>query len=466
MSEEEMRTLGYQVVDYIVAHRSRLRDKKVFNMLNYEALRTMVPSALPQMGESPEQVLAELESLLNQSITHTDHPRFFAFIPSPSNYLSVLAQTLASGYNVFAGHWMAGSGAAMIETITIRWLCQLMDYPEGSGGIFLSGGSMANLQALATARHIKLGDNFAKGRVYYSEQTHSSLAKGLRILGFAPEQMCQIRVNSSMQMDLPDLSQQIKQDRERGYLPFCIVANAGTTNTGAVDHLPALAQMAQDQNMWFHIDGAYGAVAKLSEAYRGELQGLELADSITLDPHKWWFQPYETGCLLVKNKLHLKETFQVQAEYLDDTLREEEEINYYDYGVQLTRSFRAIKLYAFLKTKGIKALSQEITQGIRFAEYVHERLIRKPYWESIHPPSLGILAFRVKWYEDEPSNDQFNKALSEHILADGYAFITTSKIRGRMVLRMCPINPRLQTGELDETINRMEKYIESNAPYK
>ena len=455
-----MQDLGNQVLGYVIHHHSEIKDKKVFKSGDFASLEAKISSQLPLKGQDAAEVFSEVNTFINDHIAHTDHPRFFSFIPSPGNYLANLAEMLTSGYNVFAGHWFAGAAAGMIEKITLDWLCKIFRYPEGSGGIFTSGGSMANMTALATARNITLGEDFSKGVVYYSTQTHSSLSKGLRILGFRKAQMRPVSLTDDFRINITELKVRIEEDIEKGMVPCCIIGNAGTTNTGAVDDLKSLASIAGKHNMWFHIDGAYGAAAMLSEKYRYQLEGIELADSITLDPHKWWFQPYETGCLIVKDKHKLKQTFNVQAEYLDDTVRDEEEINFYDYGPQLTRSFRALKLYVYLRSKGIIALGKAITKGIEYAEYLESLFKQNAYWEIISPPSLGIIAFRLKISDDEIQNAGINRALSNYLLEDGYAMIITTKLKGKLVLRMCPIHPDLTKAELEEVVYRMNKFTQ------
>ncbi|MEM6318025.1 MAG: aminotransferase class I/II-fold pyridoxal phosphate-dependent enzyme [Bacteroidota bacterium] len=456
---EKMRQLGYQVIDTLVTHLETIRDKKVVNRKSYEELADVFDTDLPTQPIPPETVFKEIEQSVMTSILHTNHPRFYSFIPGPSNFISVLADTLATGYNVFAGHWLAGSGPAQIERITIAWLAELCGYDKSSGGIFTSGGSMANLMAIATAKKVKI-DNAQNGVVYYSNQTHSSVSKGLRTLGFLPHQMRPIAVGDDQKIILAELEAAVKEDSQKGFQPFCVIGNAGTTNSGTVDRLPEMATLAKRYNLWFHIDGAYGAAAVLSKIAKDQLSGIELADSITLDPHKWWFQPFEMGCLLVKNRHHLKQTFSVSAEYLIDTeTTDDDEINFYDYGVQLTRSFRALKLYTSLKTYGLTAFQQAIDKGILMAEYAEQLLRAKTHWEIITPAQLGIINFRFAPPNTSISElNELSKRISEKVVANGYAMIITTQIRGETVLRMCPIHPDLTKGDLENTIEQLDRF--------
>lgn len=466
MTEQEMKKLGYQVIDAIVDSRRNLASKRVFNRDSFETLDAKVGSEMPIAPENPEEVFKEIDGFISENVTHLDHPRFFSFIPGPSNYYSVLADTMATGHNVFAGHWMGGAYAAMVETRTLDWLAQIMEYPQGSGGIFTSGGSMANLTAIVAARENKLPNDHSKGTIYYSEQTHSSLAKALRILGFKPQNMRKIDSDEHFRIDTTALLTVIEEDMKNGLRPFCVIGNAGTTNTGAVDDLNALSQLAREHQLWFHVDAAYGGAAMLSKKHKNEIQGIEKADSITLDPHKWWFQPYEMGCLLVQDKNTLKNAFSVQAEYLDDTVGDPREINYYEHGVQLSRSFRALKLYTFFRCVGLNKIGEDVTRGIENAEYIETLLQQKDYWEIITKPSLGIISFRVKVCDNEAKNDAMNAKLSKHVLDDGYAMVTTTKLKGHVALRMCPIHPETTTAFLDRTFDIMCRFIEEEEKQK
>jgi len=218
--------------------------------------------------------------------------------------------------------------------------------------------------------------------------------------------------------------------------------------------------------MWFHIDAAYGGAILLSDKHKSKLGNVNKADSITLDPHKWWFQPYETGCLIVKDKNTLKKSFAVQAEYLDDTIRDDKEVNFYDYGPQLTRSFRALKLYTFFRCEGLNKIGKDVAKGIQNAEYIETLLNKEEHWEIISPASIGIISFRANPGSMEIDNDKLNSELSKYVLEDGYAMITTTKMNGNIVLRMCPIHPETTNEYIDNTFVIMNKFIENHLQYR
>ena len=302
LSREEMRALGHRVVDVLVEHFEKLPDKPVTRKANRATLEARLRVPIPEHGADALEILDQLQRDVFNHIMHVDHPRFFAFVPGPSNFVGAMADALASGFNVFAGTWLEASGPTQIELVTIDWLRQACGLPNSAGGLFVSGGSMANITALAVARHIRLGNRIEGAVVYCSDQTHSSIERGLRVLGFRSDQLRTIPSDDHFRLDMSALGQAVEMDRSAGRVPFCVVANAGTTNTGAIDPLSTLVRTCRRENMWLHVDGAYGAAAVLCERGQPLMEGLADADSLSLDPHKWLFQPYEIGCVLVRNE--------------------------------------------------------------------------------------------------------------------------------------------------------------------
>ncbi|MCI0524890.1 MAG: aminotransferase class I/II-fold pyridoxal phosphate-dependent enzyme, partial [Acidobacteria bacterium] len=404
--------------------------------------------------------LEQLQNDVWSNIGHVQHPRFFAFIPGPSNFVSVMADALASGFNPFAGNWLEGSGPSQIELVTIDWLREICGLPETAGGLFVSGGSMANLTALATARHARLDKGSENAVIYFSDQTHNSIEKGLRVLGFEQQQIRELPSDNAFRMPVASLRHAIAQDRTNGKQPFCVIANAGTTNTGAVDPLEHIADLCARENLWLHVDGAYGAAACLSDRGKRLLAGIERADSISLDPHKWLFQPFEIGCVIARDALSLKKTFHTMAEYLEDTRRvEEEEINYYDYGLQLTRGFRALKLWLSIKAFGASAFREAINRGFELAEYAESALRRSERWEIATPATMGIVTFRyVAEGCSESEINEIHRRMVEMMAEDGFAFANSTTLRGRTVMRFCTINPRATDEDIRATIEQLELF--------
>ena len=344
----------------------------------------------------------------------------------------------------------------------MNWLLRLFKFPTTKGGgIFTSGGSMANLTALVTARRQCCGDDFSKAIIYMSDQAHSSNVKAIRVLGFKKEQVRIIPTDMEYKMAINKLKNAIARDRLEGLKPFCIIASAGTTNTGSVDPLNEIAKICKTEKLWFHIDGAYGGAAILSKKGSALLKGIEKADSLTIDPHKWLFQPYEMGCLLVRNHKWLSQTFSEKPEYLRDIEGNTSEINFYDHGIQLTRRFRALKFYMSMKTFGLNAFKQAVSYAIDLTEDVESYLRKSPDWEVISPATLAVINFRYnpigKSFSDKKL-DSYNQRISEKIVDSREALLVTTVLQNQVVLRMCLINPRTTFQDVKETLKTCETF--------
>lgn len=469
LPSEEMRRLGYRVVDELIAHLETQGSHRVSTVRT----RAEMDSVLGPLSDEPtavDEVMRLVRGEVLEAITQVDHPRHFAFVPGAGNFVGAMADTLAAGFNVFAGHYLAGSGPAAVEMQTIEWLCRECGLPATAGGLFVSGGSMANLTALATARRVKLGGPDAAAVVYLSDQTHNSVAKGLRILGFRLEQVRTVATDGALRLSIEALERAVAEDRAAGRRPFCVVANAGTTNTGAVDPLDRVADVCAANGMWMHVDGAYGAAAVLTPQGKSALAGMERADSVTFDPHKWLFQPFEIGCVLVRDLRHLRQAFSVHdddhGEYLEDLARiVGEEIIFYEHGMQLTRSFRALKLWMTLRVFGVRAMREAIAYGIALAEETERLLRADPRYEVVTPAQLGIVTFVPRG--DGLTGEQMSAWIGrivDAVLADGFAMMTSTTVFDRPVLRMCTINPKTTEQDLRETLSLVAEVAARTRP--
>ncbi|MGQ0649194.1 MAG: pyridoxal phosphate-dependent decarboxylase family protein [Gemmatimonadaceae bacterium] len=466
LSGDEMRALGAQVLEIAVRRFETLRDQPVSSRMPSRAeTEAALRTPLPVHGEDPRALVDHLMQEVFPKTFHSDHPRFYAFVPSPTNFVSVMGDLLVSTHNVFAGHWLASSTAAQIELVVIDWLKELCGLPGEGGGIMVSGGSMANLCAIATAREAILGGPDERGVLYCSDQTHSSLAKGVRLIGFRRDQRRTVVTDEQLRLSLPALEHMIADDRARGLRPFCVVANGGTTNTGAVDPLPALADLCEREGIWLHVDGAYGAAAVITERGRTALRGLERAHSITLDPHKWLFQPYELGCLLVRDVDTLRAAFRItdddHADYLEDVRRHvHDEVNFYELGPQLTRSFKAVKLWLSLRTFGLDAFRRAQEVGFEMADEAERVLRADPRWEIVTPSQMAVVTFR--WRGDGSLSPHRVDALTQRVVdrmrLDGYALVMSTALGGRPALRICPIHPGTRADEIHEAIRRLTHF--------
>jgi glutamate/tyrosine decarboxylase-like PLP-dependent enzyme len=446
---EELRRLGYRVVDLIVDSRATLRDRPPVVTGQRADLEALLREPPPR---GPGDVDAALDLAAHAVLGHMqrgDHPRYFARVPGPSNPVGALGDALAGGMNAIATSWAGGSGPTTLELVVLDWLAQLLGLPAATEGVLVSGGSMASLTAFATARAARPGrggpGHDPDAVVYCSDQTHSSLPRALRILGFAPDRVRILPTDDALRLPPATVAAAVARDRAAGLRPFLLVATAGTTNTGAVDPLDAHADLAAAEGLWLHVDGAYGAPAALTPAGARQLRGLGRADSLSVDPHKWLFAPYEVGALLVREPGALARAFTMEPEYLRDTVTDEPSLR--DRSPQLTRTTRALKLWLTIKAFGTDAIADGIARGIALAERAEARLRATPGWEIVTPAQLAVVTFAHARVDATQ--------LAARAVADGYAAPSSTILRGRSVLRLCTINPRTTDAEIDATVARL-----------
>ena len=436
-----MRRLGYRVIDRIVDHLETLDAQPPVVVGEAAALRSALGGPASEAPGDPDAALDRLFDEVLPWASRSIHPRFFARIGSPSNYISALADAVASGFNLLGTSWVAASGPSTVELTVIEWLRSWCGMPAGTEGLLVSGGSVASLTALVAAREARGG---VGGVVYLSDQAHASILRDLKVMG--EREVRVLPSDASFRLPVEAVASAVAADRAAGRTPFAVVANAGTTNTGAVDPLPELADLCSAEGVWFHVDGAYGAAAALCDPGREALAGMGRADSLTIDPHKWLFQPYEAGAVLIRDPGLLERTFTLSGEYLRDTFGGE--VNFRDRGIQLTRGVRALKLWLSVEVFGLAAFRDAVAHGIALAEHAEAVLRSRPGWEIVTPAQLGIVCFAREGGDESQ--------ISAATVSDGYAAPSTTVLRGRTVLRFCTINPRTTFEDIETTIERME----------
>ncbi len=454
-----MRRLGYRMVDMVVDHWAAMSDKPAAVAMEVSEIRPRLREPLPEEPGNWETALEKARRDVFESMGQIAHPRFLAFVPGPSNPVASLADIMTSGYNTAASLWREAPGPVELELTTLEWVKDLVGLQSHADGAFTSGGSVANMVGLAVARGTRLGSDMSGAVIYCTDQTHSCVARGLRILGFAPDQVRAIGVDDEHSMDLASLKAAIDADRASGRKPFCIVANAGTTNTGAVDDLHAIADLAGEQNLWVHVDGAYGGAGMLSEEGRRLMAGMERADSIVIDPHKWLFQPYEAGICFVREPGLMGRTFASNPEYLQDVAEGEDEVNFSERGIQLSRGLRAFKLWLSLKVFGAKAYRDAVERGVQLARDAEAMLRKSGRFDVVTPAKLAVVTFRLtRDGLDDRATDRMQRAVVDALLKDGYAFVTSTELKGHTCLRFCTINPRITHDDLAGTIKRIIRF--------
>jgi len=455
LEPDEVRRLGYHVVDRIVEHLAELDGLAPIPPVDPSWSRGSVAPCPNGPTDPLEAVDALFDDILPRGQRAT-HPRFFARIGSPSNPVSPLADFAAAGVNAFAASWAGGSGASAVELAVVDWMRGWMGLPDTAEGILVSGGSVGNLTALAAAAHDRVGAERARATAYTSEHAHASIVRAWRVLGFDPGHLRVLPADPAGRLTASAVAEAARADRREGLEPFCVVATAGTTSTGSVDELPALAELCERERIWLHVDGAYGAPARLCERGMSAVAGIELADSLVLDPHKWLFQPYEVGCVLVRHAGLLEEAFTLDGAYLRDTLGHGVDLR--NRGLQLSRGSRALKLWLSLRVFGLDAFRAAIAHGITLAEHAESILRARAGWEVVSPAQLGIVCFRRLRDGAGPEElDRLNDELVRSAVADGYAAPSSTVLDGRTAIRLCTINPRTTFEEIDETIERLER---------
>ncbi len=422
--------------------------------------RRLTAGDVPLEGRPLEEVYAEMLQDVYSGAPLAQHPRSFSCVPSTASLLSWMGDVMTSAFNPHAGCRSNAPTAGAVEEKLVRWMCGLAGYPQGSGGIFVSGGSMANLTALTAARDACLPfEERGRAVVYTTDQTHSSVSKGLHIIGFHERQICTMPAGEDFRMDVPALKEAVRRDKAAGRRPFAVVASAGTTNTGSVDPLREIGLLCREHGMWMHVDGAFGASALLSRRQREALSGIELSDSLSWDAHKWMLQTYGCSVVLVRRRADLLRSFSAHPEYLKDAQSAEDGAEFWDLGPELTRPARSLKLWLTLQAVGSREMGRVIDHGCALAELAEKELRSLPGWEIVSPATLGIVNFRYApaGICSETALDRLQKALSEEITGGGYAQIFTTELRGRKVLRMCSIHPGTTEEDIRSTIERMHQ---------
>ena len=399
--------------------------------------------------EEHPRSLEEAIELLGQATRegfNTASGGFMAYIPGGGLYAAAVADYLACVVNRYVGIAPPAPAMVEIEWRAVRWLCDLFGYPEDARGVLTSGGSIANFSAIVAARHVRLGEDLAAGRVYVTDQGHHSVLKAARLAGLPSDAVRVVSRDSALRMDPEALAGAIAEDRNAGREPCAIVASAGTTNTGAIDPLPEVAEIAASNGVWLHVDAAYGGFFQLTKRGREAFQGIGRADSITLDPHKCMFLPYGTGALIVRDGRALREAHAATADYLQDLASEEEVLpSFGEYSPEFTRDFRGLRVWLPLMIHGVAAFRDALDEKLDLAALLHERLRGVSALELPWPAGLTVVPFRVRGEDNEPT-----RRLLERINATRRVFFSSTTIDGRFYIRPCIVVHRSHRDRIEE----------------
>lgn len=478
MTEEQFRTLGHDLVDRIAEFLGSIRNRPVTRAESPLDVRAALTAdrALPEEGTDPEALLRGATRLLLDHSLFNGHPRFYGYVTSSPAPIGMLADFLASAVNANVGAWKLSPMATEIEGQVIRWLAQFIGFPETCGGLLLSGGNMANLTCFLAARASQAGWDIRKQGVssgsrlclYASSEAHTWIQKAADLAGLGTESIHWI--DGQQTMDLDHLERRYRKDIENGYQPFLVVGSAGTVSTGAVDPLPAMAAFCQEHGLWFHVDGAYGALAAALADASADLKGLRMADSVALDPHKWLYAPLEAGCALVRNPTALRNAFSYHPPYYSFDV---EAVNYFDIGPQNSRGFRALKVWLALQHAGAAGYREMIQDDITLAGYLYGLAANHPELEAL-THSLSITTLRyvpggLRSTLGSEKTESYLNELNENLLAaiekSGEAFMSNAVIVGKYALRFCIVNFRASTGDIEaipELIVRLGRQIHAD----
>jgi aromatic-L-amino-acid decarboxylase len=448
LSAEAMLRMGRSAVEAVVNHIINLPESPRSSLDDSQKISKSLREKAPEKGMDFESLL---DLFMNKTIPvsiNTPHPAYLGYIPGGGLYPSAIADFLGAATNRFTGAWFAAPAAARLEANVLEWFTQWMGYPESTRGILTSGGSLASFSALVTARKHLLGEDLRRGVIYGSDQTHFCVMKVALLAGIPEQNIRLLSVGSDFRAVPEYFEKAIKADLKRGRKPFFLVGNAGTTNTGAVDPLPDLAEIAKKYKLWYHIDAAYGGFFNLCKEGKKILKGLDKSDSIVLDPHKGLFVPYGSGSLLVKDGELLRSAHMLTAEYLMDHMTPEGEVSASDYSPELTRSYRGLRVWLPLKLFGVKAFRENLAEKLHLTRWMYERFLEEPGFECMAVPELTVIAFRYR--PKKGSVEAFNRKLLAYIVKSKKLFLSSTLLHGKFVIRVCILSFRTHKAEVEE----------------
>lgn len=454
LDPEEVRRLGRLAADCVAEHRALLTERPVFGKVGADAATFELP--LPETGRPADEIIAFVRRHVMPRPMGNSHPRFFGFINASADPLGIVADYLASAMN--PNCWGGDHAAVHVENRVIRWLCELMGFPADGQGILASGGSMANFIAMAAARRAMTPGNVREDGlgdgprlvVYASDQVHSCVDKAVDLLGIGTRYLRKIPSDDRFRLPVDALAEAAAADRAQGLRPAIVVGTAGTVNTGAIDPLDALADFCARERLWFHVDGAYGAMARIAASLAPQFAGIERADSLAADPHKWLYVPYEAGATLVREGHRLADAFRKFPEYLasDPDSPFPGPAWFAERGPELSRGFKALKVFMGLMRHGRSGYAAAIERDVALARYLSEEVDRRPQLERLAPTTLSIVNFRFLVPGASPERvDTVNRQIVNRLVGSGSFFLAPTILKGRASLRVCIVNFR--TGEDD-----------------
>jgi len=439
LSAAEMRQLTVRTMEQAIRYVEELPQMPSSDLQAAREVAATFREPLPETAQQIDSLLPRLDAAARKGF-NTAGPGYLAFIPAGGVYPSAVGDYLALAYNRYVGVWNPSPPFVQLELTVLDWIRDLIGFPRGGAGLLTSGGSLSNLIGIVTARRNRLPENFLDGMLYTSAETHHCVAKSALLAGFPEANVRYVAVDERLRMRPDALRSAIQEDRAAGRTPFLVVSNAGTTNTGAIDPTPAIADVCEEFELWLHIDAAYGGFFRAIEGGHELLPGLERADSIVLDPHKGLFVPYGTGCLLVRDGEALRRAHQLHADYMQDLQLPEGEVNFSDISPELSRDFRGLRVWLPMQLYGARALRENLREKLQLARWAARELQAAPGFELIDEPQLSVVPFRYRPRHGDI--DAFNRRLLEAVNARQRVFITSTLVHGAYVLRLAVLSFR------------------------
>lgn len=477
IAPEQFRRLGAQVIALIADYLDGIDRRPVYPPITAAACEALFTGAPPpETGEAPDDILRDFEQRILPHLATLGSPRHFGYVIGSGTQMGVLADALAAGVNANTAGWKLGPAATEVERQTIRWLGELFGYPS-RGGLFTSGGSMANLTALRTALCARAGEAFREhglqtgsgGRflLYMADhEGHSTVVRAAELLGLGSAAVRRVPSRADFTLDPAALTRMMDEDIARGDVPFCVVAQVGSVNVGAIDPLEELAEVCAARQVWLHGDGACGAPYLMLPELRGAFRGVERLDSLSFDPHKALSVPYAAGCLLVRDPERLRSAFSMHAAYLHGTLETAYQgLDFFDFGPELSRPFRALKVWMTLRQVGADGYRRVLRKKLELVRHLDARVRQHPDFVALHQPQLYLYSFqfRPSALEGQEAQhaqrlDRLNQELAEEIQQSGHASVMTTQIHGRTVLRLSVCSHRTGQEDIDSTFEMLETH--------
>ncbi len=456
MDKEEFRRFGHELVDWIAEYFERIEDLPVLSRIEPGDLKSQLPGSPPESGEAMEQIILDVDRLIVPALTHWSHPSFFAYFATSTSAPGIFGELLSAAFDNKAMLWRTSPASTELEEVTLDWLRQMMGLDPGYTGMIYDTASVSSMHAIAAAREgveLRIREEGMSGRkdlpllrVYISEQAHSSIEKGVITLGLGQRGLRKIPTDAEFRMDVNALAAAIEEDKQNGYVPFCVVATVGTTSTSSIDPVAEIVPIGEKYAMWLHVDAAYAGSAAVVPELRHILKGCERADSVAVNPHKWLFTPFDLSVLYCRHMDLLRRAFSLVPEYLR-TPEQEKVRSGSDYGIQLGRRFRALKLWMIIRYFGHEGLARRIREHCRLAKVFASWIEESPDWELMAPVPLALVCFRAcprieRGIDgvDESTRaarlDVLNEAIMHGVNATGKALLSHTKLNDKITLRL------------------------------